>query len=354
MAKKNYLAILKGKEGEYFSLAELSKECKSSFTPLIEAVPFPDNEYEKHLKNRVIKCIIDKWGSEDDIFIDFKLLNNDIVVSDNTHPLKYVFDTFREHQIKAIPVTGLSRNYQNDIKNIIQTDNKGICLRLQNTDWNNPNLPNQISLLLDNLSLAEKDVDLLIDLRDMLANQIELLAYAIVNLVNSTIPNIMDWRSLTLAGSSFPYNLSDVLSNSETMLPRGEWLLWNKLSENKNNIKRLPDYGDYSIAHPELPPKMEPTKMNMSANIRYTTDNNWLVMKGKGVKQNGFNQFHVLSRVLTERDEYSGRDFSWGDDYIYKCARNEVGTGNATTWRKVGNSRHITFVTHQLSNYPGL
>ena len=89
--------------------------------------------------------------------------------------------------------------------------------------------------------------------------------------------------------------------------------------------------------------------MRMSASIRYTTADHWLIVKGKNVRQYGFDQYFELCRTLVELPEYSGENFSWGDRFIMRCARGSGGPGNATTWRKVGTNHHLTLVAQQLA-----
>ena len=99
-----------------------------------------------------------------------------------------------------------------------------------------------------------------------------------------------------------------------------------------------------------MPPEFQPY-MVMSANIRYTVQNDWLVLRGKSVQGPlGYDQYHKLCESLISLAEYSGSDFSWGDKRIELCAKREVGPGNATTWRMVGTSHHIAYVLEQLSN----
>lgn len=78
----------------------------------------------------------------------------------------------------------------------------------------------------------------------------------------------------------------------------------------------------------------------------------WLVIKGRNVRQYGFEQYFELCGALVNRNEYSGAGFSWADDYIAKCAGRESGPGNATTWRKVGTNHHLTLVARQLASRP--
>jgi hypothetical protein len=91
----------------------------------------------------------------------------------------------------------------------------------------------------------------------------------------------------------------------------------------------------------------------MSAIIRYSTDDNWLLVKGRNVRDHGYEQFNDLSRLLVANPAFKGPEFSWGDKYIAACAADKERPGNATTWRKVGTNHHITLVADQLSRMAG-
>ncbi len=113
---------------------------------------------------------------------------------------------------------------------------------------------------------------------------------------------------------------------------------------------RRPSFGDYAISS-AVPFDFEPY-MDVSAKIRYTTDEHWLVVKGKSTKRNGFEQYHDLAKQVVERIEYCGPMFSEGDRYIDNCAHHRTrGPGNSSTWVEVGVNHHLTFVSRQLANY---
>jgi hypothetical protein len=88
--------------------------------------------------------------------------------------------------------------------------------------------------------------------------------------------------------------------------------------------------------------------MNMSANVRYTTDHHWLIVKGRGTLNHGYQQFNELCRKLVALPEFSGRRFSDGDTYLDDCASDAAGPGNASKWRQAGTSHHIAYVTLQV------
>ncbi len=139
-------------------------------------------------------------------------------------------------------------------------------------------------------------------------------------------------------------------SEAESTTPRAEWFLWEALTNHPEAIPRLPTFGDYAVQHPLLP-DFDPRMMKFSAAIRYATPTGWLIVKGRNVQDHGAEQYRGLCRTLMGRAEYRGRGFSWGDDYIHRCANGEVGPGNQMTWRRVGTTHHIATVTEQLASF---
>jgi hypothetical protein len=164
-----------------------------------------------------------------------------------------------------------------------------------------------------------------------------------------SIQELEKWRSLTLASSSFPENLSDFGRDVIGKTERSDWLLWRGLIKNSGSINRLPRFSDYAISHPEIP-EIDPRLMQASASIRYTADEHWLIVKGRGVRLSGFSQFNELCKKLIRRPEYKGPEFSWGDWFINECAEDREGPGNLTTWRQVGTNHHIKLVLHQIAS----
>ena len=59
-------------------------------------------------------------------------------------------------------------------------------------------------------------------------------------------------------------------------------------------------------------------------------------------------QYGANALLLSEREEFCGRSFSYGDQYIDDLGRG-FGTGTPETLLRAGTNHHITFVTGQLS-----
>lgn len=164
------------------------------------------------------------------------------------------------------------------------------------------------------------------------------------------LANITSYRSFILLSGAFPVNLSSV-SQGLTLIPRADWSLW--VSLRAAALPRMPSYGDYTAAHPEQE-EVDPRVMQASASIRYAGDTDWLVVKGRAVRNprfGGFSQYRTLSQMLMTHLMFTGRSFSWASDFVEQCASGGP-TGNLTTWRKVATNRHIARVAYQIANLP--
>lgn len=349
----HYVPILKWKMGEYSALAELSDEIKNNITPLIEIPPIPyDFIHEEparsvdHHLNGVVSQIKDSIGIKKPIFLDMFFIEFEEKMDDGAHPLYFLAEQARQENIVLIPVTGFERNdsYQNEAKNMLEADEKGICIRIDKEYIGEEDLNSRIDRLLKFFGVDPNSTDIILDLK-YISSEYERILEKATFMTLGSLPYLKDWRTVTVAGTSFPENLSDIPARSIEPIRRSEWHIWKRIL--KTNIARKPSFGDYAIAHPEVN-EIDPRFMRMSANIRYTTADEWKIYKGRNVRREGYGQFHNLSQQIIDSEEYSGNDFSSGDEYISQCAREEVSCGNATTWRKVGTNHHLTFVRNQI------
>jgi hypothetical protein len=360
MESDYYVPILKGKDGEYGALKELPFEIKAGLTPLIEIPPIPwDFESETptrtidaHLK-KVCEKISVSWGSAMAFFLDLLWLPDSDRMENGKHPLAFLSEGAEAKDLRLIPVTGLrrDRDYQIAAKAATEAHKKGACIRLENEDFEElTELNARLDSLLASLSLDRPQVDIVLDFRDIRPSQTATVGIAVRSILQ-IIRGIDEWRSVVLAATAFPPSLSVVLPSSTETLPRSEWSVWTSLAQNRSRLPRLPTFGDYGIQHPDPTEEIDPRVMTTSANIRYTTDTDWLIVKGKSIKKHGPEQSHGLCRTLIARAEYKGPTFSWGDQYIEECAGRSTNPGSPTTWRKVGTNHHLTLVVEQLANF---
>lgn len=351
-----YVPLLKGKEGELSALEELASDVRANVTPLIEVprVPYdfvnerPSRSIDQHVGGLAER--LNRAWSGGRAYLDLSVFSDEERMGDGRLPLDAVLGDCRENSLIVAPV--LSLESTDDVlavaRSHINACGSGACIRLRVSDFeddeSDPN--NQVDHVLESLQAAPQVVDLLLDLEALEGDSARnvLVARSVLQM----LPRAGQWRSQILAASSFPSDLSDVDAATVRHLPRREWELWMSLQRRPKQLPTPFVFGDYAIAHP-VPTELDPRTMRMSASIRYTANDSWLVVKGRNVRQYGFEQYFELCRTLVARPEYSGRAFSWGDRFIDDCAFERSGPGNATTWRKVGTNHHITLVARALA-----
>jgi len=174
----------------------------------------------------------------------------------------------------------------------------------------------------------------------------------VIQQIASRLPYLDKWRTFTIIGTSFPETLVDIRIGA-TKIPRHEWQLYKRLVNNfkKANL-RIPTFGDYTISHPKFS-EFDMRLAKPSTKIKYTTDDNWYIVKGHNIRDEKFGknkQYHSLSKEIIESRHYCGSEFSWGDEYIQKCA-NGGKPGRLTEWVTVGTNHHIEKVTRDIASF---
>jgi hypothetical protein len=344
---KHYVPILKGKRAEFPALGAL--ESTGGLTPLIEAVPTAGiTEIPRRMSTH--------WPTGSEYFIDFVFLDDpdDDGEADSTYPLIVCFaDVAARGQI-AVPVTGLSRSpaYQSAVSQIAANQKKGIAIRLIVDDFEDDadDLEDTLGTLLTYCHVTTAEVDLLVDLGSVAASSTGEVAQRHRSNID-LVPWLNDWRTLTVVAGAFPLGMATLTRDEWNDRGRHDWRGWRSLVTGKHQPKRLPSFGDYAIAHPNLPPTGRATIL---AQLRYTIENSWLIWKGWNVftHADGFEQFHAICADLVGSGNFLGADFSSGDAEISEKAATSGSPGNAESWRRIGTNHHLEMVLDQIANLP--
>jgi hypothetical protein len=357
--KLMYVPILKGKEGEFSALESLDSEVKSHLTPLIEIPPIPYDfakkcpakSLDEHLAGFPERLCNSCFGCPP--YLDLYLLGQNKAWNTGHAAVQALFNDSADCGVPPTVVVSRtsSDSYLNIARAYSSNSKTGACIRLFVKDLNEEiDLDLELGQILEKLGQnSASSTDLVVDLEDLQNESSR--AVIIARYALSIIPRKDDWRRIVLAAASFPEDLSDVDAATTVTLPRHEWDLWKALQRRPSVLpQRGITFGDYAISHP-VTKELDPRTMSMSANIRYTAQDNWLIVKGRNVRKYGFSQYFELCRTLVELPEYCGSAFSWGDEYIEGCALGNTGPGNATTWRKVGVNHHLTLVTREIAKH---
>lgn len=354
-----YVPVLKGKEGELAALETLHLSIRSRIMPLLELPPIPFDHVKKqktktdaeHLDGIVSR--LGKFSARQQLYLHIGWQGSSDQIEEAGENVHIFLSRLRLTNIEAIPVITFqsSQSYLQATMQHNEATNLGFCIRMRMRDFNEEiDQEQELSRIQQALGLRDAStIDLVIDLGDLGTSPEYGLHTA--RSIFSILPRAdkFQWRRLILVAASFPKDLRDIDAASTILLERKEWNLWLALQRKPGALpRRNLIFGDYAISNP-LAKELDPIKMVMSANIRYTTDRDWLILKGRSVRKYKFTQYFQLCESLVERKEFCGGDFSWGDWFIEQCALAMQGPGNATTWRKVGVNHHLTFVAAELA-----
>ena len=385
----HYVPILKWKRAEQSALQALEDKEKNTMTPLIElvmpTVSRDRTEGEKKNKKRIRKTdeeifteiikkfkekrvkeipqeILQSWGTRP-VFLDFTLLHEaQLTIQLKINSLNEIILTGMDIGLKIIPVINLNDDskIKETVASLSKKYNQGICLRVAPSDLaNTKNLNKKIEVFLKEINLSKKNIDLLIDIKEIQENGGQYMQF--VN-ASQKIEDLSEWRNFIFASGAFPENLSKCKLDEPTFLPRFDWQNWLSYTERKD-LTRNPVFADYTIRNPIF--KEELQYYQSTPSIKYTREKCWLIMKGKMGER-----YHYLTnaKLLVEDTKYfDGEAFSWGDKNIAQKAKyyhqyirdfnsgkikKGKGTGRNTDWIAWGISHHLILVINQIANLP--
>lgn len=177
-SRKHYVFIAKAKRGELWALNHMTIAAKATVTPLFEMWPPAPPRKPKLGKVAPVKpaktliahatdllqTIRDEWGLLP-FFLDNRYVPSGGIPSPSS--AKSIFDIARAMQLVAVPVTAITfaPAYQQEIKEAIAKDKRGVMIRLFITDFINPTLlGGYLTALMKVLQVVPGEVDILIDL----------------------------------------------------------------------------------------------------------------------------------------------------------------------------------------------
>lgn len=340
------MPFLKAKAGELGALRNLAPNVKKLITPFIDIIPNTNNSFEKQLSEFPVK-LSKSWGVDYPIFIDtIRAVTN----ADNL--LEKFHKELRKAHIKAIPVIGQERKFSSCFNKIIQQNQTGLGIRLLKESLIED--PTKLFLHIDNLiakfGITHKNVYLLLDMESLNSQTETAIRSLLLDVIREANSN-RKWASIILAASAFPQTMSGIKSDDLTYIPRSDYTFWEGIRKECLQFGEPALFGDYGVVSPMFS-DIDFRKVNPSAKIRYTTNKNWLICKGHGVKgEKGFEQFRSLASNIISHKDFKGGNFSWADRKIFDCANNKTGTGNMQTWVTIDINHHITLVSKQLANF---
>jgi hypothetical protein len=333
----SYVPILKGKAGEYEALKSLDPRTRERLVPLVVPSAASDDPQPVRDLASTLRAMPMGWGRQGPIILDGEQMPSVAQFAD-------CLTAASQLGWLAIPSTRLTDpGAYHDVVRTTARDGAGLTLRLRRHELDPADLTSQLTEFMKVMGVDPSMIDLVFDLRDVDFMKLGATSLAVLNALRS-LPWAADWRHLVLAATGAPASMKEFGVNEISEMPRNEAILFASIAQAKD-LRRMPIYSDYAIAHPDPVEDQSGPAINMAASLRYSTEDKVLIVKGVRVRDNGSALFPDLLGRLVARPEFAGRTFSRGDGWIDDAAKRDVGPGNAKKWREAGTSHHLTMIT---------
>jgi Beta protein len=325
-----YVPILKSKQGERWALSHLKAARKAKLRPVLEFHPPKAKSLPDHVES-ISESLQVAWGVDRRFYVDTIWLNGN---AGQPAVVETVFESLEDCELKAIPVVRPTYDDATleELRAVIAGNDRGCLLRITPQTLNTPAVIDTVIAAVD---LAPDRVDLLLDYRQsamLLANHVP------------NIPHLGDWQRFIAASGVFPESLANLPLHQWHEIARYDFTSWQNGVQ--GGLQRKPIFADYTMRPPGAPADFGAP----SVNLRYTLDDHWRVQMGGKHKEGAAPEIHAMCEELRDSAEYSGEDFSKGDEEIDRIADDPEETGGPTQWLQWCVSHHIEFVVQQLSH----
>lgn len=339
-----YVPVLKLKLGEMWALNRLKDSTKSKVIPLFDILPHRTKTIREHADDQA-KRLSRAWGPRP-FFLDTQHVGTQSASAARDH--ESVFRAMQSRGCEAVAVTSLTRSpqFQQAVKNAVQSTDAGILIRLSISDFSDVSqLAAALAGLVRFMTLQRSDVDIMIDY--CAVDSPDIVTQLMRSHINC-LPNPNDWRSLTVVAGCFPPSIKSLGGGRWHRIRRAEWAGWCAGLSGPSPLARRPFYGDYGIRDPGVPPEFGMA----SANLRYTVDGDYLVQIGSLLKNGGAQEMHAMCQSLIRRTEYRGPTFSAGDAAIAVTATSSDSSGGPQQWVQWCMNHHFESVVEELVQLP--
>jgi hypothetical protein len=354
LTKNMYIPALRWRQAEYQALLRLASAVKDRVVPFI-TIPEVEFDFETRQPKKSVHEHVHpfatrfkaKWNQRPAwVGVHPGIVNEPMGDGRDIHA--YVFHGLRAFQAKAIPVIPLDTapRIVASVRAIVATDGHGVAVEIRLEDLMKSDAGTRISGLAGSIGVALNEVDLVINFG---APNFEPYA-AFAGLLIAAMRRLGDlhaFRNFVVIGTAIPESFKDVARGAD-QLPRHDWLFYRILLDRMPVGMRQPNYGDFTIVHPEFKAALDMRMINPAGKLVYTNPCAWEVRKGGAFQQNRA-QMHDHCASIVASGKFNGASYSNGDDYIAKCAIYEKGPSNLGHWKEVAINHHITHVLDDLA-----
>ena len=353
LTNETYVPAIRWRMGEYQALSRLSDDVKDRIVPFI-SIPEIEFDFELWQPKKTAQEHVHpfsarykkKWDKRP-AWIGVHKSIADKKMDDGRDILTYVFEALRDLDSTAIPAIALdsSPTINAAVTAIVKVDQRGAAISIRLEDLMKADAKSRIETLCTSLALPLNMIDLVIDLGAPNFEPYTAFAGALVVAVKK-LGDLNAYRNFVIIGTAIPESFKDLAKGSDRIV-RHDWKFYCSLLSLLPKEIRRPNFGDYTIVHPEFTP-IDMRKIKSSGKVVYTTSKDWFVRKGGAFRDNPA-QMHGHCAAIIDEGIFKGAAFSSGDEFIADCAVKKVKPSNQPYWKFVTINHHITHVVDDLA-----
>ncbi len=356
-----HMTALRMKKGELEGLFWLRDDVADCIIPMLIVPPAKDRNSSSQeslfATNESIPDVggvLSKYWVHRPVFVDLRVLFKEYGADNAVHWLPTLFSRARNLGVLATPVASLvtletigTAGFKAAMS---YSDELMFGLSIQSGDMTDPSLGARIQTALVGLGLKPSQCAVIADFTDADLSEPSLVAPIIRGSLEQ-LQSLGQWQFIVFLGTHYPEK-NPAKPGQTFIQPRNEWLAWIEAVKFDPSTAQQMVFGDFAADSAKI--DFKTGRAQPIRHSRYTTGSSWLVVRG----ENEGSDYDVMKDVyerIVESGEFSGATFSNADAYIFDVARNNAPkAGNATTWRQVNTTHHITQVVADIAAVRGV
>lgn len=267
--------------------------------------------------------------------------------------LPAMFQRARQNGVNAIPMAMLSDLGESEslaFRAAIADARIKFAICVRSDEMVGPEFNAEMDAVLNRLRLKPEECVVLVDFAGSEFGDPDIVAEVIGGALEA-LQDFGPWQHIVFQGTHYP-ETNPAKDGAGEIWPRNEWLAWRKAVRFDPTTADHMIFGDYAA---------DCAKMNFSKSgarairhVRYATSESWLVQRAVEAGSDT-TRMHGVYKAIFESDGFAGSGFSAADTYIARAAGNpSAKPGNATTWRQLNTTHHITQVVADIAKVRGL
>lgn len=351
-----YMATLRMKMGELEGLSWLRGDVADCVIPNLIVPPAKertsssqDSLFAGGTSIPDVGGVLAKYWVRRPAFVDPRVLFKEYGTENAVNWLPALFSRARNLSVIAIPVASLVTLETVGVAAfkaaISRDDNLKFGLSILSGDMTDPNVGARVHAVLAGLGVKPSECAVIADFTDADLSEPAFVA-PIIRGALEHLQGLGQWQMIVFRGTHYPEK-NPAKPGETSIQPRNEWHAWTEAVKFDPSTAQQMVFGDFAADSAKI--DFKAGRAQAIRHCRYTTASDWLVTRGDSEGSDYKVMKDVFVRIV-DSGKFSGATFSNADAYIYDVARNNSPkAGNATTWRQVNTTHHITRVVADIA-----